>query len=300
MIGPICNGRTILCDTVTSGYVSRPQWARIGAGFATTSEVTVTSSIEQSVSIPAAPAMLRFFLRVIDVHPRGSRFAVTVDGSEIFSTTANNSETPPPAPYALVERDVSAFAGGTRRLRFEGVSSAEPELDAPYILTDTYDIDDVSLDAAGPPAPPPAPGPSPPPPPPNGGSAPKCAGKTATIVGTAGADNLKGTSGADVIVGLGGKDTISSRGGKDLICGGTGDDRLSGGSGYDTLSGGNGHDTLSGGAGKDTLSGGNGNDRLTGGAGRDLIKGGKGRDRLSGGPGRDRLLGGPGRDRQKQ
>ncbi len=148
---------------------------------------------------------------------------------------------------------------------------------------------------AGPPPPlpgsplpsPPPPGPSPPPgpplpSPPDGMPAPKCAGKRATIVGTAGADTLRGTARADVIVGLGGKDTIVGLGGKDLICGGAGDDRLSGG------------------AGNDTLFGNSGNDGLSGGTGSDLLNGGTGRDRMTGGLGRDRLLGGPGRDTHTQ
>jgi Ca2+-binding RTX toxin-like protein len=88
----------------------------------------------------------------------------------------------------------------------------------------------------------------------------RCGGKTATIGGTAGPDNLHGTPGPDVIASLGGADTVSSGKGKDRVCGGPG------------------------------------NDRLRGGAGKDLLKGGPGRDRLRGGPGRDKLRGGPGKD----
>jgi uncharacterized delta-60 repeat protein len=89
----------------------------------------------------------------------------------------------------------------------------------------------------------------------------RCAGRPATIVGTAGSDRLRGTPGADVIVALDGNDRVIGRGGNDVVCGGAGDDRLSGG------------------------------------AGRDVLRGEQGRDRLLGGPGRDRLVGGPGRDR---
>jgi uncharacterized delta-60 repeat protein len=91
-------------------------------------------------------------------------------------------------------------------------------------------------------------------------SRPRCAGRRATIVGTAGRDTLRGTRRADVIVALGGNDRIRGLAGNDLICGGAGDDRLSGG------------------------------------PGRDRLRGERGRDRLLGGPGRDRLIGGPGRD----
>lgn len=72
-----------------------------------------------------------------------------------------------------------------------------------------------------------------------------CAGRTATIVGTAGSETLRGTAGADVIAGLGGNDRIEGLGGNDLICGDVGDDVLVGGTGIDSLVGGAGNDTLS-------------------------------------------------------
>ena len=132
----------------------------------------------------------------------------------------------------------------------------------------------------------------------NGGNgrAPRCAGKTATIVGTNARDRLKGTSRADVIVGLGGNDTISGLGGNDVICGGAGNDKISGGGGSDRTYGEAGNDTLSGGDGKDKLSGGAGADKLSGGDGKDSLSGGDGKDRLSGGDGKDSLNGGGGKD----
>lgn len=113
-----------------------------------------------------------------------------------------------------------------------------------------------------------------------GGAAgpPKCAGRRATIVGTAGRDVLRGTRRADVIVALGGNDVVLGAGGNDLVCGGPGNDRLLGGLGADRLLGGPGKDQLFGGPGKDQLFGGLGADRLFGGAGRDLLRGGPGRD----------------------
>lgn len=82
---------------------------------------------------------------------------------------------------------------------------------------------------------------------------PKCGGKSATLVGTPGKDNLKGTAGADVITGLGGKDTLKGLNGKDVICGGAGNDKLLGGKGNDTLIPGKGKDTVTSGPGKDKL-----------------------------------------------
>jgi uncharacterized delta-60 repeat protein len=92
----------------------------------------------------------------------------------------------------------------------------------------------------------------------------RCAGRKATIVGTAKADRIKGTKRADVIVALGGNDRISSGAGNDLICAGAGNDRVNGGAGKDRLLGG---------AGKDGIIGGAGPDLCIGGAGRDTAGG---------------------------
>ncbi|TMM09166.1 MAG: hypothetical protein E6G00_11135 [Actinobacteria bacterium] len=126
---------------------------------------------------------------------------------------------------------------------------------------------------------------------------PKCLGKTATIVGTAGNDVLTGTPGNDVIVGLGGDDRIRGGRGKDVICSGPGRDRVTGGSGNDVIVGGPGNDTLGGGPGNDRIFGNSGADRLSGDSGSDTLNGGSGRDRLNGGSGTDRCNGGSGLDR---
>lgn len=57
-------------------------------------------------------------------------------------------------------------------------------------------------------------------------AAPECFGKRATIVGTAGDDQLIGTPRADVLVGLRGDDQIIGRAGNDRICGGRGFDGI--------------------------------------------------------------------------
>jgi Ca2+-binding RTX toxin-like protein len=110
---------------------------------------------------------------------------------------------------------------------------------------------------------------------------PRCAGHTATIVGTSGNDVLRGTDGPDVIVGLGGNDQIRARGGGDVVCGGNtrGEDAwdydiLWGGAGDDELRGGGGYDDLFGGDGVDELHGGPQSDDLEGGPGDDLVDGG--------------------------
>ena len=99
---------------------------------------------------------------------------------------------------------------------------------------------------------------------------PTCAGKPATIVGTARNDVLRGTRKADVILALGGNDVVRGARGNDIVCGGPGNDRLFGDSGSDRLLGE---------AGRDRLTGGAGRDRLVGGVGRDTCIVGKPRDR---------------------
>jgi len=120
-----------------------------------------------------------------------------------------------------------------------------------------------------------------------GGAGTTCAGKTATIIGTEGADNLVGTEKNDVILALGGDDTVQGLGGKDIICGAAGNDSIKGKSGNDLVKGGSGNDQIRGGGGNDTLRGGGGRDGLFGGGGADALFGGGGRDQCRGGGGSD-------------
>ena len=53
----------------------------------------------------------------------------------------------------------------------------------------------------------------------------QCAGRTATVSGTAGKDTLTGTTGPDVFVGLGGNDTIKGLGGETSPAAATGGTR---------------------------------------------------------------------------
>jgi Ca2+-binding RTX toxin-like protein len=80
-------------------------------------------------------------------------------------------------------------------------------------------------------------------------AAASCRGRTATIVGTRGPDELKGSGRPDVIVARAGADVVKARAGQDIVCGGPGQDALVGGSGGDALLGGPHVDALRGGAG---------------------------------------------------
>jgi hypothetical protein len=137
---------------------------------------------------------------------------------------------------------------------------------------------------------------TPPPPPPPPPPTPTCLGKKATIVGTAGPDNLTGTNRDDVIVGLGGGDTISGGGGNDIICGGDGNDVLVGAAGNDRIDGGTGKDKIGGGGGNDVITGGDDDDRIKGNGGDDELDGGDGDDHLRGAAGDDVLKGRDGDD----
>lgn len=89
--------------------------------------------------------------------------------------------------------------------------------------------------------------------------APKCFGRTATIVGTGKSETLRGTRGRDVIVGKGGNDRLVGKRGNDLMCGGRGSDFLIGDVGNDRMSAGAGsEEALWGGPGNDFLDGGPG------------------------------------------
>jgi Ca2+-binding RTX toxin-like protein len=96
-----------------------------------------------------------------------------------------------------------------------------------------------------------------------------CKGRTATIVGTNGPDEIVGTDDRDVIAALDGNDEVSGLEGNDVICGNAGRDELRGGKGKDKLFGQKGRDRLKGQKGKDRLRGGKGNDVCNGGRGDD-------------------------------
>lgn len=114
-----------------------------------------------------------------------------------------------------------------------------------------------------------------------------CRGARATVVGTAGSEELKGTGGRDVIVARGGNDVVFSGAGRDLICAGGGSDRVNAGTAADRVFGN---------AGRDRLFGRGGGDLLRGGAGGDVLRGNAGPDRLRGDSGFDVCRGGAGLD----
>ena len=126
---------------------------------------------------------------------------------------------------------------------------------------------------------------------------PRCHGRRATILGTAGNDVIHGTPGPDVIWGGPGDDVIYGGLGNDIICGGGGNDLIHGGRGNDWIDGGPGTDRVFGDLGDDKVLGGPGNhDEVSGGLGIDTVSGGPGNeDLVRGDYGYDRMDGGPGK-----
>jgi Ca2+-binding RTX toxin-like protein len=146
-----------------------------------------------------------------------------------------------------------------------------------------------------------------------GDSAPvTCMGRTVTIMGTPGPDDLEGQAHvSDVIYGGGGNDFIfggfdgnAVRGGTpDYLCGGPGNDHIEGDAGNDHINGGDGGDEIEGYDGDDVERGNAGADFIhdescsdSCDAGTDVVLGGTGNDRLITGYGNDRVEGGAGAD----
>lgn len=160
-IGPICSATQMpYCGYGGSGYVSWPNWVRLGADNNNPDSTRPTrSAVQQTVQIPATPATLTFYLRIIDQPGSFGTFVVSVGGTPVFSAT---DTTPGYVNYTPVRVDLSTFAGGARAVRFEGTTEAV-QLARPAASA-SFDVDDVSVDAAGPPSTPgpgPAPGPGP-------------------------------------------------------------------------------------------------------------------------------------------
>lgn len=122
---------------------------------------------------------------------------------------------------------------------------------------------------------------------------PKCDGRAATIVGTAGDDVITGTKHRDVIAALGGDDVIDGGGGADTICGGDGTDTVA----YASATGGVVADL---GAGSATTGGVTDRllaiENLVGTSSADSLVGDANANVLTGGAGDDDLVGGGGLD----
>jgi hypothetical protein len=164
-IGPLCaptsaSGPASCSSGGFSGYNNGPHWARLGseAGFEGGDDrpPSLTTSIAQQVLIPASlasePATLSWSFHIVPEQYATGTFRALVDGHVVFSAT---DATPGYANYTRVTVPVGFAAGpGQRELRFEADAEVDPgpaSIGAP-VASDTFDVDDVSLDAPDPPA----------------------------------------------------------------------------------------------------------------------------------------------------
>lgn len=148
-IGPICNAVTYFCIQSGSGYSTAPNWTRLGAGFSnnTLSSASHSSSIRQTVQIPAAPARLSFALRMPPIFDTSTgTFTVRVGTTTVFFATTSTTGY---STYQPVVIDVSQFAGGTRDISFEATTQTPP-YDNRGAKVRSFDVDNVSVDAPDP------------------------------------------------------------------------------------------------------------------------------------------------------
>jgi uncharacterized repeat protein (TIGR01451 family) len=255
---------------------------------------------------------------VTDILPAGLTFVSASPGCTASSAIVTcQVGTLPTETTRTLTITARATAAGQTLANSASATSTTPD---PATSNNTASAAVVIAAGASPPAAPPTspaptpPSPAPAPPGSTQGTPPpvprswRCAGRPATILGTAGPDHIRGTPHRDVIVGLAGNDVINSLGGNDLVCAGPGTDIVHAGFGNDVIYGGRGHDVLYGGPGNDRIYGGgvdwsgrgghrNDDDTLIGGTGTDRLFGGPGNDHLDGGRGHNLDNGDSGRDR---
>lgn len=163
-IGPLCaptsaSGPPACSSGGLSGYNNGPHWARLGSetGFEGGDDrpPSLSTSVAQQVLIPASlasePATLSFSFHIVPEQYATGTFRALVNGQVVFSAT---DATPGYANYTRVTVPVGFAAGpGPRELRFEADAEVDPgpaSIGAP-VASDTFDVDDVSLDAPEPP-----------------------------------------------------------------------------------------------------------------------------------------------------
>jgi hypothetical protein len=161
-IGPLCADPQMAAGPAScaagglSGYVSPFHWARLGSssGYLGGDDrpPTLITSITQSVLIPASPATLSFNAHIVPRNFATGSLRVTIDGQLVFDTvdSASGYDT-----YPQISVPVGFAAGpGLKELRFEGIADVDPGQapDNAPVASDTFDVDNVSLDAPDPPA----------------------------------------------------------------------------------------------------------------------------------------------------
>ena len=211
LIGPFCGEQATgtECGAPADAPYSGSDWARLGAGEGpgSTTNQYVDDWVKQDVMIPPSTVpgkspTLSFFLRIIDRPESSGELNVTVGGHNVFFV---DDEFVGYSTWELVSIDLSSVAApNPQTLEFDGYNIFPADALGATAHSDSYDIDDVSIQTPDPssssggnngggnpnPAPTPVPAPTPTPPPANrvtirGGLV---AGDTATIPVTCAGD----------------------------------------------------------------------------------------------------------------
>jgi Ca2+-binding RTX toxin-like protein len=234
----VCDAATCPGDTPHSGA----RWVRLGGGTASAVGENNIGQISQEVEI-RPPATLTLELKITKGTPLFGQFQVLVDNVAV--ETISHESAVHGLDYATVTVPLSAYPG-SHKISLYGHSVAATAVDT----FTRYSVDDVSLIGADPP--------------PGAAPNPTCAGRDATVIGTADTEILRGTPNADVIFAGDGDDVVRAGAGNDVVCGGGGNDELKGSSGKDRLLGETGRDKLNGGGGRgDRCDGGPSRDKAT-------------------------------------
>jgi len=153
---PICSTGNGDCTSGGFGPRNGTKWFR-GGGFCTTSmgSFTHSASVSQDLIVPTGTATLSFYVRHTD-QLGTSQLAVSFDGTSVYSSTGVTNA------YQPVIVNASAIANGashTFRIAYTGSGTSDG-----FGCTDSWEVDDLSLDVtASPPPPPPANAPASPP-----------------------------------------------------------------------------------------------------------------------------------------
>jgi hypothetical protein len=136
-VGPLCEIGTGSCGHFQGpGQLfahSGTKWAQMGGE--TTAAPTTTYAVQQVVNIPV-PSTLRFQLMRRDSSASTGALTIQLDGIPVYAIGAAE------AAYAPISVDLSAFDDGLQTLRFEVIDTNTGG------STDSFNVDDVSIDDA--------------------------------------------------------------------------------------------------------------------------------------------------------
>jgi hypothetical protein len=157
LIGPFCGEQATgtECGAPADAPYGGSDWARLGAGEgpASITDQFVEDFVKQDVTIPPSTIpgkspTLSFFLRIIDRPESSGEFNVTVGGQNVFFV---DDEFVGYGTWEPVSIDLSSVAAPTpQTLEFDGYSIFPAAALGATAHSDSYDIDDVSIQTPDP------------------------------------------------------------------------------------------------------------------------------------------------------